>query len=306
MTEVIFFIFAALALAGALGVVLARNPVHSALFLVVTLVSVAVFFIQQQAQLLAVVQIVVYAGAIVVLFLFVIMLLGVDREESLRDPIPFQRPAAIALGVIVLGEVLFLAGHEWATGKPADSLHNIKGGATDLGGNVERVARVLFTDFLWPFEITSALLVIAVVGGVLLARRSGQRAEDPLDEDTDERPASERAGTEQRASLGMTITSTYYLVLAAAIFTIGAVGLLVRRNVIVMFMCVELMLNAVNLTFVSFARELNDIRGQVLVFFTLVVAASEVAVGLGIIVAIFRRRRGATADDLDLLRDGAP
>ena len=102
MTEVIFFVFAALALAGALGVVLARNPVHSALFLVVTLVSVAVFFIQQQAQLLAVVQIIVYAGAIVVLFLFVIMLLGVDREESLRDPIPYQRPAAIALGVIVL------------------------------------------------------------------------------------------------------------------------------------------------------------------------------------------------------------
>ena len=117
MTAVIFFIFAALALAGALGVVLARNPVHSALFLVVTLVSVAVFFVQQDAQLLAAVQIIVYAGAIVVLFLFVIMLLGVDREESLRDPIPFQRPAAIALGVILLGEVLFLAGHQWATGQ---------------------------------------------------------------------------------------------------------------------------------------------------------------------------------------------
>jgi NADH-quinone oxidoreductase subunit K len=103
----------------------------------------------------------------------------------------------------------------------------------------------------------------------------------------------------------MTITATYYLVLAAGIFTIGSVGLLVRRNVIVMFMCVELMLNAVNLTLVAFARQLNDIRGQALVFFTLVVAAAEVAVGLGIIVAIFRRRRGATADDLDLLRDRA-
>jgi NADH-quinone oxidoreductase subunit K len=101
----------------------------------------------------------------------------------------------------------------------------------------------------------------------------------------------------------VSVTSTYYLVLAAGIFTIGAVGLLVRRNVIVMFMCVELMLNAVNLTFVSFARELNDIRGQVIVFFVLAVAAAEVAVGLGIIVAIFRRRRGATADDLDLLKD---
>ena len=100
----------------------------------------------------------------------------------------------------------------------------------------------------------------------------------------------------------MTITSTYYLVLAAAIFTIGAVGVLVRRNVLVMFMCIELMLNAVNLTFVTFAHELNDIRGQVFVFFTLVVAAAEVAVGLAIIVAIFRRRRGATADDVRMLR----
>jgi NADH-quinone oxidoreductase subunit K len=99
------------------------------------------------------------------------------------------------------------------------------------------------------------------------------------------------------------ITPTYYLVLAAMLFTVGAIGLLTRRNVLVMFMCVELMLNAVNLTFVSFANEFNDIRGQVIVFFVLSVAAAEVAVGLGIIVAIFRRRRGATADDLDLLKD---
>jgi NADH-quinone oxidoreductase subunit K len=99
-----------------------------------------------------------------------------------------------------------------------------------------------------------------------------------------------------------TITPSYYLVLAALLFSIGAVGLLVRKNVIVMFMCVELMLNAVNLTFVSFAKMLNDIGGQVIVFFTLVVAAAEVAVGLGIIVAIFRRRRDTTADDLTALK----
>jgi NADH-quinone oxidoreductase subunit J len=190
VTAVIFFIFAAFALAGAFGVILSRNPVHSALWLVATLVSVAVFFAQQQAQLLAVVQIIVYAGAIVVLFLFVIMLLGVDQHESLRDPIPYQRAAGIALGVLLLAEVIFLAGHEWATGKSADQLHAIKGGASDLGGNVERVARVLFTDYLWPFEITAALLVIAVVGSVVLARRSGQpvgprgdesRADDEVD-----------------------------------------------------------------------------------------------------------------------------
>ncbi|HUF84199.1 MAG TPA: NADH-quinone oxidoreductase subunit NuoK [Acidimicrobiia bacterium] len=98
------------------------------------------------------------------------------------------------------------------------------------------------------------------------------------------------------------LTGNYYLVLAAVLFTIGAVGLLIRRNVLVMFMCVELMLNAANLTFVTFARELDDIGGQAIVFFTLVVAAAEVAVGLAIIVAIFRRRRGATADDVQLLK----
>ena len=103
-------------------------------------------------------------------------------------------------------------------------------------------------------------------------------------------------------TLAVEVTGNYYLVLAALLFTIGAVGLLVRRNVLVMFMCVELMLNAANLTFVTFARELDDIGGQAIVFFTLVVAAAEVAVGLAIIVAIFRRRRGATADDIHLLK----
>ncbi len=98
------------------------------------------------------------------------------------------------------------------------------------------------------------------------------------------------------------VPGTWYLTLAAILFTIGAVGLLVRRNVLVMFMCVELMLNAVNLTFVTFSRMLNDIGGQSLVFFVMVVAAAEVVVGLGIIVAIFRRRANATADDLHILK----
>jgi len=98
------------------------------------------------------------------------------------------------------------------------------------------------------------------------------------------------------------VPGAWYLTLAAILFVIGAVGLLVRRNVLVMFMCVELMLNAVNLTFVTFARMLNDIGGQIVVFFVLVVAAAEVVVGLGIIVAIFRRRAGATADDISLLK----
>jgi NADH-quinone oxidoreductase subunit K len=101
----------------------------------------------------------------------------------------------------------------------------------------------------------------------------------------------------------MTPTATWYLVVAALLFSIGAVGMLVRRNVIVMFMCVELMLNAVNLSFVAFSSQLQDVGGQVSVFFVLVVAAAEVAIGLALIVAVFRRRRsGATADDIAELR----
>lgn len=98
------------------------------------------------------------------------------------------------------------------------------------------------------------------------------------------------------------ISHNAYVVVAAVIFAIGAGGLLVRRNPLVMLMCVELMLNAVNLTFVAFGNALGDAAGQTVVFFVLVVAAAEVVVGLGIIVAVMRRRTGADADDLSLMR----
>jgi NADH-quinone oxidoreductase subunit K len=100
----------------------------------------------------------------------------------------------------------------------------------------------------------------------------------------------------------VSVPSAWYLILAAILFGLGATGFLIRRNVLIMFMCIELMLNAVNLTFVTFARDLNDIGGQVNVFFVLVVAAAEVVVGLAIIVAMFRRRAAATADDIHILK----
>jgi NADH-quinone oxidoreductase subunit J len=200
METLVFVVAAAIILTGAIGVVASRSPVHSALSLVMTLFGVAVLFVAEEAHFLAAVQIIVYAGAIVVLFLFVIMLLGVDQHESLRETVPFQRPAAIVLGAIGLAEVLFLAGHHWATGAKSSttSLH------AGSGGNIERVARSLFTDFLWPFEVTAVLLVVAVVGSVVLARRSGlppdldftegddddiARGEEPVD------PASEEVPT---------------------------------------------------------------------------------------------------------------
>jgi NADH-quinone oxidoreductase subunit K len=100
----------------------------------------------------------------------------------------------------------------------------------------------------------------------------------------------------------MTIPASWYLVVSALLFGIGALGVLVRRNVLVLFMCIELMLNAANLAFVTYSRVLGDVGGQATVFFVLVVAAAEVTVGLGIVVAIFRRRHSAVVDDVAEMR----
>jgi NADH-quinone oxidoreductase subunit J len=173
VTPVLFFAFSAITLGGAFGVILARNPVHSALFLVLSLISVAGFFLLEDADLVAIVQIIVYASAIVVLFLFVIMLLGVDRRESFEEPHRLQRPIALGLGLLLVIEVLLLAGRHWVTGAKST-----RGALNDpAGGNVHNLASRLFTDFIWPFEITAVLLVIAVVGSVVLARRSRQAPE---------------------------------------------------------------------------------------------------------------------------------
>ena len=175
MATLIFYICAVAVLFGALGVVLAHNPVHSALFLLITLVSVAILFLQQGAALVAIIQIVVYASAIVVLFVFVIALLGVDQHETFDEPSPFQRPLAIAVGALLFVQIVVLAGHHWATGQHSVLNHL----DSERTGNVNRLARVLFTDYIWAFEMTAVLLVIAVVGGVALARRSGQRPSNP-------------------------------------------------------------------------------------------------------------------------------
>ncbi|HEV3401264.1 MAG TPA: NADH-quinone oxidoreductase subunit J [Acidimicrobiales bacterium] len=190
------FVVAGLAtLIGALGVILSKNPVHAALMLVMTLFGVAVLFVAQAAHFLAAVQVIVYAGAIVVLFLFVIMLLGVDRSEDLgTEPLRGQRVAAALAGVLGLVEVLLLARSHWVTGAPS-----VAGAVGGPGSNVEKLARSLFTRYLLAFELTSVLLVIAVIGAVVLTRRSREESEDATpvvsgDGKTDEGAGGEPAG----------------------------------------------------------------------------------------------------------------
>jgi len=181
-----FVVAAAIVLAGAIGVVVARNPVHSALMLVMTLFGVAVLFVLQRDPFLAAVQVIVYAGAIVVLFLFVIMFLGVDREENIGfEPLRGQRP--LAIGLVVLGTTgLLLLGQvsRWTTGAP--HVAGVDGGKQS---NVYLLGKSVYTTYLFPFEATAALLVIAVVGAVVLARRPPTGANPVTDAPAEAVPA---------------------------------------------------------------------------------------------------------------------
>ncbi len=165
-----FLVTGAICLAGALGVVLFRNPVHNALSLIATLFGVAVLFVAQEAYFLAAIQVIVYAGAIVILFLFVIMLLGVDKAESLqREPIVGQRPVAVVAGVALVGLLLtaLLSSAAEVTGATS-----VLAPLSDDVPDIDRLGQVLFTDYIYAVEITAVLLTIAVVGAVVLARRS--------------------------------------------------------------------------------------------------------------------------------------
>jgi NADH-quinone oxidoreductase subunit J len=167
----VFVCAAGMILAGALGVILRSNPVHAALSLVLTLFGIAVIFVSLEAHFLAAVQVIVYAGAIVVLFLFVIMLLGVDKAEELKtEPLGIQRPLAIILGVGVLALVTT------AIVSSRDTLKFRGEGIAeatldDPDGNIRQIARSIFGDYVVAFEVTSVLLIVAVVGTVVLTRK---------------------------------------------------------------------------------------------------------------------------------------
>jgi NADH-quinone oxidoreductase subunit J len=175
----VFAVVFVVALGSSLAMLFARSAVHVALFLVGTQVALAVAFLLQGAFFVAAIQVIVYAGAIMVLFLFVIMLLGVDRREALIEPLPGQRPLAIGLGALLILEIVY------ASMRGLDVVSSSREGSAALAqlnsdpGNVEALARLLFSDFLLPFEVTSILLVAAIVGVMALARRMGGPATAP-------------------------------------------------------------------------------------------------------------------------------
>ncbi|MGD2100853.1 MAG: NADH-quinone oxidoreductase subunit J [Acidimicrobiia bacterium] len=166
MAEALLFVVMGLvALAGAVTVVMSRNPVYSAMGLLGTLLSVAVLYVVQLAHLVAAVQVIVYAGAVLTLFLFVIMLIGVDKEERREETLPFQRWLVGGLAIVIIlfaGGLVLFGDFEWVTGR-ADT------GALPINGTVETVAEPLFTDWVLAFEATALLLTVAAAGAIALA-----------------------------------------------------------------------------------------------------------------------------------------
>lgn len=167
MEYAIFGITALVSIACGIAMILSQNAVHSALFLVLNFSSVAVLYLLLQAPFLAMIQITVYAGAIMVLFLFVIMLLGAEKGTEERDALGWQRPLSVVLGLLLLAEAVFVLFRNGVGAPPLASTAEI--------GAPEVIARALFTDYLLPFEMTSALLLVALIGAVVLTLKSRQK-----------------------------------------------------------------------------------------------------------------------------------
>ena len=171
MDLIVFWLMAAVGVGAAVLMLLQRNAVHSALFLIVTQFALAVMFVLLGAHFLAAVQVIVYAGAIMVLFLFVIMFLGVDRREALVETIRGQRGLAIGLGVLLMAAVFAaIRLGVGLSGAPATA---------PRGDNVEAVGRTLFTKYVFPFEVTSILLIVAAIAAMVLARGRSRPAPPP-------------------------------------------------------------------------------------------------------------------------------
>jgi NADH-quinone oxidoreductase subunit K len=258
----LFYLFGAIAIAGALGMVAnVRNTVAGAVSLVATMIALGAIYVLLEAYLIGVLQILVYAGAIVVVFLFVVMLLNLRQEEYGPSRIPGAKVwAALITGLVLVQFLRLLPG---SFGRAAETPPGFGGYRAALHG----LRAGLRGD-------------LAPAAGGDAGRRGAGEAEDRL----------------------MVVPVDHVIALSAILFAIGVVGTITRRNLIVILMSIEVMLNAVNLALVGFSRQWADVAGQVFVLMVIVVAAAEVAVGLGIVIAIFRNRESVNVEDASLLR----
>jgi NADH:ubiquinone oxidoreductase subunit 6 (subunit J) len=270
-------LFRGIAVVCAINVVLQKHPISSALSLVGVMGSLAVLYLLLGAEFIAMAQMIVYAGAIMVLFIFVIMLLNAGAEEAPRPLLDGAASRAFRC---------------WRRFSAARLLHACAGSRTrrrqvrrfHRRHRAQQSATRFSPTICCPFEVTSVLILIAILGAIVLARKE-------LDDDA-------RSESQQRRSDFLVSRPERHSVRArrcrVPVF---------RRNIITVFMCIELMLNAVNLSFVAFAYQHKQVSGHIFTFFVMVVAAAEAAVGLAIILTVFKNRDTLNIDEIDSLKN---
>ena len=302
LQAIFFYLFAGVCIASAIMVIVARNPVHSVLFLILAFVNAAGLFMLMGAEFLAMILIVVYVGAVAVLFLFVVMMLDVDFAE-LRHGLLNYLPIGFVVGAVLLAELLFVVG-AWVIepGVPKTITAPIAG---DIS-NTQALGLVLYTRYVYFFEAAGVILLVAMIGAIVmtLQHKPDVRRQRVGEQLARTRRQRHRGGQGQAgAGPAMTIGLGHYLSVAAILFTLGIFGIFLnRKNIIVILMSVELILLAVNINLVAFSAFLGDIVGQVYALIVLTVAAAEAAIGLAILVAYFRNRGSIAVEDVNLMK----
>ena len=301
INAIFFYLFAGVCVASAVMVITSRNPVHSVLFLILAFVNAAGLFVLLGAEFLAMILIVVYVGAVAVLFLFVVMMLDVDFAE-LRQGFLSYLPVGALIGGILLAELLLVVGG-WVIAPAAHAIRPSRRGQRQQHPGARPRALHQIRLFLRGRRPHSAGVDDRRHRHDVAAQAAGAAAEhrqsgSPQPRRRD-RPGQRQAG----AGAVMTIGLGHYLSVAAILFTLGIFGIFLnRKNVIIIMMSIELILLAVNINLVAFSSFLGDIVGQVYALIVLTVAAAEAAIGLAILVAFYRNRGSIAVEDINLMK----
>ena len=329
----LFYVFSAVLLFAGFRVITARTPVNAALYLVLAFFSAACVWMLLGAEFLAISLVLVYVGAVMVLFLFVVMMLDI-RVDELRRGFWKHFPLAAAVGVVIALEMaaVLLGGFRLSDAPVLDA-------AAAKLGNTKMLGIEIYTRYLYPLQIAAVLLLVAIIAAIALTLRHRKdtkaidasiavrakkanrvrlvKVQPVLRAAAAAEQAEAVAGTAfvqtaaaspapRRRSQGMIpgpVTLGHFLSVGAILFALSVIGIFLnRKNLIVLLMAIELMLLAVNLNFVAFSHYLGDMAGQVFVFFILTVAAAESAIGLAILVVLFRNRSTISVEDLDDLK----
>ena len=300
-----FYAFAAIAIASGVMVVSARNPVHSVLFLILAFFSAAGLFVLMGAEFLAMILVVVYVGAVAVLFLFVVMMLDINFAE-LRQGFLTYLPIGLVIGIILLVELALVFG-AWIVSPLAESAARAPVAAAQQRHQHPCAGPRALHELHLSLRARGLRPAGGDGGGHRADAPPSRGGAPPVDRPADGAPARRIPRDQERAErqrgILMTIGLAHYLTVAAILFTLGIFGIFLnRKNVIIILMSVELMLLAVNINLVAFSTNLGDLVGQVFAMFVLTVAAAEAAIGLAILVVYFRNRGSIAVEDINMMK----